>query len=284
MADLQKKLGAPVVAYIASTTHPLAALTQQDVPLFLDLIQVAKKQAKKVYLILQSPGGDGNTAEKLVELFRAMFPEGFNVIIPQFAKSAATMISVGSDNIVMGEPSELGPIDPQVPMPLPSGQMQFVPAKAYVGIIDEIMGKVKIDPSALSTYYPILQQIKPEMIKYCEDMIGFTEDFAKRWLPKGAMKGRAQADIDRTILELVKGDRFRIHGSVINHAAAKDTLKMEVEYWPLDDPRWAVLWEYYLRVASTLINPIAAKTFETTESSMTMNIQVLSQPPQKQGL
>jgi hypothetical protein len=115
------------------------------------------------------------------------------------------------------------------------------------------------------------------MVKLCEDMIRFSEDFAKRWLPIGSMKGRTPTEIDNTIRELVRGDRYRLHASVINYKEAKDVLKMNVKYVPLTDPSWALVWEYYLRVALTLQSPNAAKVFESAETSTTMNIQVVSQ-------
>jgi ClpP class serine protease len=36
------------------------------------------------------------------------------VIVPNIAKSAATLFALGADEILMGYLSELGPIDPQV--------------------------------------------------------------------------------------------------------------------------------------------------------------------------
>lgn len=269
-----------MVAYISNVNHPLASLTQADVPVFLDLIQVAAKSSKKVCLILQSPGGDGDTAEKMLGLFRDTFNEDFRVIIPQYAKSAATMIAVGADRIIMSDASELGPIDPQVGVPLPSGQLQFVPAKAYVGAIDELKNKIMAEPESISAYYPILQQIKPEMIKFCEDTIASAKDFAKRWLPKGAMEGKTQPEIDATTKELIEGERYRLHGNVINHKEAHDNLKLDVEYWPMSDPRWLKLWEYYVRAISSF-DQNGAKLFESTQTSTTMSIQIVPLPPHK---
>ena len=72
-------------------------------------------------LLLHSPGGDVNAAEKLVLMLRAKV-EGaaaptddgaLRIIVPDWAKSAATLMSLGADRIVMSDTSELGPIDPQ---------------------------------------------------------------------------------------------------------------------------------------------------------------------------
>ncbi|WP_210241737.1 SDH family Clp fold serine proteinase [Bradyrhizobium ivorense] len=67
-------------------------------------------------LLLHTPGGDVDAAEKLIGLVRsATGEEGqLRVIIPDFAKSAGTLMALGANAIVMSDSSELGPIDPQV--------------------------------------------------------------------------------------------------------------------------------------------------------------------------
>ncbi|MHB8360607.1 MAG: hypothetical protein ACYDDC_02250, partial [Thermoplasmataceae archaeon] len=127
-------------------------------------------------------------------------------------------------------------------------------------------------------YYPVLQQIRPETIKFCEDAISFSTSFAKRWLEEGTMKGKSKNDIGKTAGELTTGDRFNMHGSVINHKDAKDSLGLNVEFWDQTDERWQLLWDYYLRVrANFQMNQAYAKLFETTETSVTMNVQVIMQ-------
>lgn len=276
---LEAKLDAPVVAYIASPQHPFASLTQQDIPLLVDMMTVACRRSKKAYLILQSGGGDGHAAEKIIQIYRNAFPDGFYVIVPQFAKSAATMVSLGSDRIVMGEASELGPIDPQIPSLAPTGQPQLIPARAYLSAISIIRERVKADPGSLQVYFPILQQLSPQMIGLCVDMVQFAEDFAKRWLPVGAMKGCSPGDVSNTVSQLIAGGRFGLHGSVISREDAAKTLKLNVEYWPPNDDRWTLLWEYYLRTIPVFLsNPANAKLFETAETSSTMAIQVAPVP------
>ena len=41
----------------------------------------------------------------------------FRLVVPDTAKSAATLIGLGATEIVMSTTSELGPIDPQVMLP-----------------------------------------------------------------------------------------------------------------------------------------------------------------------
>jgi ClpP class serine protease len=52
-------------------------------------------------LVLHSPGGTAEAAEAIVEYLRGRFP-GIRVIVPVAAMSAATMIALAADSIVMG--------------------------------------------------------------------------------------------------------------------------------------------------------------------------------------
>jgi len=63
--------------------------------------------------MINSPGGNADVAEKMIRMCRQRF-QTFNIIVPDYAKSAATMIALGSDKIMMGYLAELGPIDPQL--------------------------------------------------------------------------------------------------------------------------------------------------------------------------
>src|SRR4030042_3000329 len=83
----QKLLGAKVITYIRSLYHPIPMIMNQDIPLFEDLLR-STAGADEGYLIINSPGGDGNVAEKMIVMCRQRFTKSFKVIVPNFAKSA----------------------------------------------------------------------------------------------------------------------------------------------------------------------------------------------------
>lgn len=116
--SIQKTLKAKLICYVANPGHPLGSIMSHDILLFEDLLRTTGN-SEKVYLLINSPGGDPNTAEKMIVMCRERFPSEFNVIVPNFAKSAATMLALGADKICMGYLAELGPIDPQLTGPIP---------------------------------------------------------------------------------------------------------------------------------------------------------------------
>lgn len=64
-------------------------------------------------VILHSPGGFAEAAESIVEEIRRKFGH-VRFIVPSYAKSAATMMVMAGDEILVDEDAELGPIDPQM--------------------------------------------------------------------------------------------------------------------------------------------------------------------------
>lgn len=83
----------------------------------MDIIPIISKQLRligkteNIDLFLYSTGGDTMVPWRLVSMIRE-YCDKFSVLIPYKAHSAATMISLGADEIVMSNLSELSPIDP----------------------------------------------------------------------------------------------------------------------------------------------------------------------------
>ncbi|MGO8683390.1 MAG: SDH family Clp fold serine proteinase [Thermoleophilia bacterium] len=65
----------------------------------------------KVDLYLYSRGGAVDVPWRIVSMIRA-FAKRFGVLVPFRAHSAATLITLGADEVVLGRKGELGPIDP----------------------------------------------------------------------------------------------------------------------------------------------------------------------------
>jgi hypothetical protein len=272
---IQQLTGRKLAVYTASINHPVSGIMQLDAPLFEDCLRVC--EGSKGDLMINSPGGDANAAEKILMMCRFRFSEEFNVIIPNYAKSAATMIALGADKILMGYLSEIGPADPQITFVQPNGQTQLIPARAYIQGLEIIRDRIN-NGESVSAYLPILAQIRPEMIAYCNDAINFSKDFLRRWLPQGVLKGTSINPED-VIKELVEGESYKSHGQVIGYNEAKALLGDKVELIGPQTDLWNLVWELYLRSFHALnTTPDAAKIFETEKSSTTMQIRVTPNP------
>ncbi len=101
-----------VVTYITSDRQgPVNARIAMDVvPLISKQLRNMGK-TQSIDLFLYSAGGDTMVPWRLVSMIRE-YCDKFSVLVPYKAHSAATMIALGADEIVMSDLSELSPIDP----------------------------------------------------------------------------------------------------------------------------------------------------------------------------
>jgi len=248
----------------------------QDALLFEDVLRSLTDQSHG-YLMLTSPGGDPNAAEKLLFMCRKRFTDGFYVVVPNYAKSAATMISLGSDKILMGYLAELGPIDPQVQVGTIPGQS--VPARSFIDGLENIRTKIRDEGDPVNMYVPMLSKIRPEVIAICQRGIEDSKNFAAKWLKQYMLKDDHK-QADKVAKWLSEGKEYKSHGKMIDCAEAKDVLKLEAEEINKDSQLWDEIWELYARSVQQLQQTGAAKLFENEHVSLSMNIEpVIGSPP-----
>jgi ClpP class serine protease len=273
--EIEKELdGAALITYTANLYNPGSAIMLQDAILFEDLLRsVADK--KKGVLMLTSLGGDPNAAEKLMQMCRKRFVDGFQIIVPFYAKSAATLMCLGADKICMGYGAELGPIDPQIP----AGGGRLIPARAFIDGFEDIRKKVKGgDP--VSLYYPLMQQIKPEIIAICQTAIKDSKETAESWLKKYMLKSQPN-QAEQVAQWLSEGQAYKSHGKPIDFEEAKNILKLNVDELSNASPLWQKIWELFTKSTVFLQNSGTAKLFESNSVSLSLsvNIMMVQQPP-----
>ena len=119
IVQIQEKRNSSVIAYILGDRKgypfgmvPNLATQIADDALrpFVEHLQALGHQ-EKIDLFLYSRGGETNFPLRLVRLIRE-YCNTFSVLVPYRAHSAATMICLGADEIVMGKIGELSPVDP----------------------------------------------------------------------------------------------------------------------------------------------------------------------------
>jgi hypothetical protein len=113
-AEIEKHRGKPLIVYVTSTRPQAEGLIAQDaVAELLTQLQALPADTTDIDFLIVSNGGDGTVAWRVVSLIRERV-ERFSILIPQAAFSAATLIALGADEIVMHPNGNLGPTDPQI--------------------------------------------------------------------------------------------------------------------------------------------------------------------------
>lgn len=116
--ELIKKIeatrGTKVVSYVTGTRGNLNfQIAMDSLRKIFEHIKDTKGKEVSIDLFIHSNGGDGIVPWKLVTLIRD-YAKKFSVIVPHRAFSAATLIALGADEIVMHPMGMLGPTDPTV--------------------------------------------------------------------------------------------------------------------------------------------------------------------------
>lgn len=114
---LERLRGCPLIVYVTSERGNAAGQISSDAVREMHLqLEALPKGAMAADLLIVSNGGDPTVAWRLVSLIRERVNK-FSVLIPQAAYSAATLIALGADEIVMHPNGNLGPTDPQIKSP-----------------------------------------------------------------------------------------------------------------------------------------------------------------------
>jgi hypothetical protein len=111
---LEEKRKRPLIVYVTSTRPQAEAQIASDsISEIVAQLQAIPSGANELDFYLVSNGGDGTVAWRIVSLIRERVKK-FSVLVPQAAFSAATLIALGADEIVMHPYGNLGPTDPQI--------------------------------------------------------------------------------------------------------------------------------------------------------------------------
>lgn len=115
--------------------------------------QLTALQRKKNCLFsLATFGGDPNAAFRIARALSHNYPDGkIRVLVPDYCKSAGTLICIGAHELVIADTGELGPLDIQVQKP----DEMFKSASG----LDIIRGLKYLQQSALATFAEYLVEI-----------------------------------------------------------------------------------------------------------------------------
>jgi hypothetical protein len=122
-SKLPEEFGAGVKALEQALDLPVWMLVQNNsqirplglYPLLLQTFMEARDELAAcghVALLIDSPGGLADVAYRLARILQR--DGGFTVVIPRYAKSAATLLSLGATQALMGDDAEIGPLDAQL--------------------------------------------------------------------------------------------------------------------------------------------------------------------------
>ena len=112
--EIEEYRSRPLIAYVTSIRPNCSGQMAGDaVNYIIKQIETIPNDQNEIDFLIISNGGDPITALRIISILRERF-EKVSVLLPYVAYSAATILSLGADEIIMHPYSNLGPVDPQL--------------------------------------------------------------------------------------------------------------------------------------------------------------------------
>jgi ATP-dependent protease ClpP protease subunit len=220
---------------------PHLEIRREDVVGMVDLLHNVTS-GTAIDLLLHSPGGNIDAAEKLITLVRKRAGSApVRVVVPDYAKSAGTLMALGADTLVMSDSSELGVIDPQIEVPSANGHLQNLSAQSYLDAFELHSKNLKAHPDDPVAQL-MLSKMEPAMVRKLERMTERSRSIAVALLGSGMIKD--EDDAKRIAGELSDTKKWHSHGQMIAHETARG-LGLNVSYLPPHDQLWILYWRLF---------------------------------------
>ena len=225
----------PVICYVAGEE---TSIERDDALGFADLLCRVPPNTD-VDLVLHSLGGDPDAAEKLINMVRRRVGDAeLRVVVPDCAKSAATLMALGASVIAMSDTSELGPIDPQIRFPADKGGWVYYSAFSYIEAFRHFKAALERNPSDQSALI-MMSKLEPHVLVELQRVVERT-----RVLAEDLLKGSSTIPYTAVVEELLNTKSWHTHGQVITAQRAEE-LGLNIEHFAPDHPTWAMYWKLY---------------------------------------
>lgn len=245
-AHLENHFDADVLAYYGEISTAYLIWFRQC----LEKMGNNRTRKSKLVVFLNTPGGEVEAVERMVEMQRHFYPEVY-FVIPHLAMSAGTIYCMSGDKIFMDYSSSLGPIDPQVQ----SKDGKWVPALGYLDKFEQILENARAGTITNVEYAIAQNQDMAELRRY-EQARDLSVTLLKQWLSTYKFKDWVTHRTDEGKLgqpvtqdekelradEIAKqlGDNklWHSHGRRIGISTLKNMLRLEIDdYSQIGDVR-----------------------------------------------
>lgn len=247
---IEKKRSSKVIAYLTGDRPGLQMFIDgQAIPILERHVRaVSGRRTKKLDLLIYSRGGDANVPWSLISMMREFLGERpLGILIPFRAHSAATVIALGADEIVMTKMGELGPIDPTIgsgphnPRDPNTGSPLPISVEEARGFM-ELSDTFGLEGSAIKTeaFKRLIAEVHPLALGAVNRLLSQTENVAEQLLAR--RKNPLPEDTRKSIVKKFSTE-IGSHAHVIrrteaveigldNVTAAAD-IDLEKELWQL---------------------------------------------------
>jgi hypothetical protein len=219
--------GSKVICYVTSLRPGVPAMIADDaVREIIDHLQRLPQQpVEKLDMFLVSNGGDGVVPWRIVPIIRE-YAKHFGILIPFKAYSAATIMALGANEIVMHKFGALGPIDPTVsndfnPIEQTTNRklgISVEDVKAYIAFIKDTVG-INHEEELVKVIEILANKVHPLALGNVERFLSQSRMIAEKLLVLHTDKSHHHK-LDSIIEALTS--KLYFHGHPINRIEADD--------------------------------------------------------------
>jgi hypothetical protein len=229
-------------------------------------------------LIIQSSGGDIHAAYLIMSMLRGRMNKGKGELIacvPSRAQSAATLLCLGADKILLGELGALGPLDAQIRKGITdAGTPNYISAlhllKALSRLQEFSLESFSAMAGHLDTHQasrddqikygikyshaitcPLFERIESGEVGYWDQMLKTGEEYGRRLLEQGQLVEDEGKDHIKSIIHKLIFE-YPSHELVIDCCALKE-LRLRAALIPEDKGARRISREFAERASETLI-------------------------------
>lgn len=215
--DIEQVRQRPLIVYAVQFPVPVTqpplnppiSIDLDDIDGFTDLAESVDQASDKVDILIHSPGGSPEATERIVDVLRGRFRE-VTFLVPHSAYSAATMLALSGEEIILLPSASLGPIDPQI---------GGVPTRALRRGFEKARKALKEEgPEALPAYIPLIEKYSLELLEICEDYERLSRELATQWLSEYMFRGQGNSEIiERAVDFFSSYDDHKTHSRALTY-------------------------------------------------------------------
>jgi hypothetical protein len=162
------------------------------------------------------------------------------ILVPDMAKSAATVICLGADHLILGNTGDLGPVDPQFIV-----DRRMVGAREILNAVRRAEKRIEKSPSTYPLYANLTRDLPMVLVERARSAMDRTYD-----LVEDALACSRRTDEENgALLEAIKSPLIKnanYHGASFGAAQAR---KVGLPVLPIDTDgeQWQTIWTLWTR-------------------------------------
>lgn len=239
--NLEEKRGFPLIVYATSQRGGAGGGMASDViDQVIDQIEKLPANTDELDFLIESTGGDALVSWRIISLLRNVVKK-INILVPHSAFSAATLLALGGDKIIMGKYGCLGPIDPQITVTKKDGSTQQFAYEDILAFINFAKSDVGLTEQQYteSAFKILCETVEPSTLGFSNRSSKLSLSIAEKLLQSHMVSAEDKARA-KTIAENLNKSFFN-HSHALGRNEAKEIgLNIEEADNDTEEIMWAI--------------------------------------------